>query len=364
MIPVYEPSLDGNELKYVKDCIDTNWISSKGKYSDLFCREFSEYSSIKYITTVANGTCALNLALATLNIPMGSEVLVPSFGYVAVSSTVVRYGAIPVFVDIDQDNLQIDPDDLEKKISSKTSAIIGIHNYGFPYKTSVINKLAQKHKIFHIEDCAEAIGSKSYSGLHVGNECDIATFSLYANKTITAGEGGLLCSNNQNYIKIANNLKNHAMPIPGIYDHDDYGYNFRMTNIASAIALAQLEGIEQKLVRKKEIASLYKNGINSSRFNFFDPESDKNLNSFWMNTILTKSPNETANLMRQLKNNSIESRPLFRPVHLMKPYAKFHKSELKVSERVDGCGLNLPSSPSLHDDQINFIIKVINETPN
>lgn len=362
MIPVYEPTLDGNEFKYVNECLETNWISSKGRFSDLFSAKFSEYSSINYVTPVSNGTCALTLALATLDIPLNSEILIPSFGYVAVAASVVRYGAIPVFVDIDQNNLQIDPSDVERKINAKTSAIIGIHNYGFPYKSEKINNIAKKYNLYHIEDCAEAIGTKSYSGEHVGNESDISTFSLYANKTITAGEGGLVCSNSSKIIETANNLKNHAISEVGIYDHNDYGFNFRMTNIASAIALGQLEKIEEKLERKKEIANRYKAGIDPSRFLFFDPEPSKNLNSFWMNTLLTKDIQNTINLREQLKKNNIESRPLFKPVHLMEPYKKFVSHELPISDKISGCGINLPSSPSLKNNQIDFIIDVINKT--
>ena len=362
MIPVYEPSLEGNELKYVKECFDTNWISSKGKFSDLLSQKFSEYSSIKYVTPVANGSCALTLALATLDIPIKSEVLIPSFGYVAVAASVVRYGAIPVFVDINKHDLQIDPIDLEKKINSNTSAIIGIHNYGYPYKAEAVNKIAKKYNIFHIEDCAEAIGSLSFSGKHVGGESDISTFSLYANKTITAGEGGLICSNSSKLIDIASSLKNHAINEAGIYDHNNYGFNFRMTNIAAAIALGQLEKIEQKLKRKKEIAMRYKSGIDSQKFLFFDPEPEKNLNSFWMNTLLTKNSKDTLNLRKNLGHNNIESRPLFKPVHLMEPYKRFAKNKLEISENINGCGINLPSFPTLKNVQIDFIIDVINKT--
>ena len=363
MIPVYEPSLDGNEFKYVNECLKTNWISSKGKFSNLLCSKFSKYTNINYVTNVSNGTCALSLALATLKIPKGSEILIPSFGYVAVAAAVVRHGAIPVFVDIDLSDLQIDVLDLEKKINQNTSAIIGIHNYGYPYRSSIVNKIAKTYGIFHIEDCAEAIGTKNYNGIHVGNESDISTFSLYANKTITAGEGGLVCSNSKELIDIANNLKNHAISEQGVYDHNDFGFNFRMTNIASAIALAQLENIEKKLLRKKEIAQKYKKGINSSRFKLFDPNPELNLNSFWMNTLLTNSPSESEILIKHLKNNNIETRPLFKPVNLMQPYKKFSKTKLISSEKIFGCGINLPSFPSLKDEQIDLIINTINNTP-
>ena len=360
MIPVYEPSLDGNEFKYVTECLKTNWISSKGKFSNLLCSNFSKYTNINYVTNVSNGTCALSLALASLGIPKGSEVLIPSFGYVAVASSVVRHGAIPVFVDIDLLDLQIDVVDLEKKINKNTSAIIGIHNYGYPYRSTIVNKIAKSYGIYHIEDCAEAIGTKDYNGNHVGNESDISTFSLYANKTITAGEGGLVCSNSKELVDSANNLKNHAISEPGVYDHNDFGFNFRMTNIASAIALAQLENIENKLLRKKEIAKKYKEGIKSSRFKLFDPNPELNLSSYWMNILLTKSPNESKILVKHLKNNNIETRPLFKPVHLMKPYKQFYRDRLTASEKISGCGINLPSFPSLKNEQIEIIVNTVN----
>jgi perosamine synthetase len=362
MINVYQPTLDGNEKTYVMDCLDSGWISSKGKYGAMLEEEFSRFSGIQHITTVSNGTCAIQLALASLGIPPNTEIILPSFSYVAASSAVVRYGCIPVFADVDEHTLQIDPKDVAANITNKTSCIIGVHTYGYCYDSFAIDKIAKEFGLFHIEDCAEAIGTRSLSGAHVGNNSDFSTFSLFANKTITAGEGGLLCSRDAKLLDKAVSLKNHSVVAPGVYDHDDYGFNFRLTNIAAAIALAQLENISTKLSRKKEIAASYKKHITDHpMLKVFDPIPSNNCHSYWMNTILTKDPQVSNILRKALRDADIETRPLFTPVHLMVPYQRFSSKSCVVSESLHHCGFNLPSHPALSEHEVKLIADIINE---
>ncbi len=190
-IPVYKPSLAGNEKKYVNACLDSTWISSKGRFIAEFEQKFASYIQGSYATTVSNGTVALHLALLTLGIGPGDEVIVPTLTYIASVNAIAYVGATPVFVDSLEQTWQVDPEDIKRKITSKTRAILIVHLYGQPCEMDAIVKIAKDHNLFLIEDCAEAFGSK-YKGRHVGTFGHIATFSFFGNKTLTTGEGGMV----------------------------------------------------------------------------------------------------------------------------------------------------------------------------
>mgnify|MGYP000636360975 FL=1 len=255
-IPVYQPSLTGNEKKYVNDCLDSNWISSKGKYVSLFEKEFANYLHVDYATGVCNGTVALHLALIALGIGTGDEVIVPTLTYIASVNAIAYTGARPVFVDSLPDTWQIDPQEVRRSITPQTKAIMAVHLYGHPCEMSVLKEIADEHRLFLIEDCAEAIGSK-YQGRHVGTFGDVATFSFYGNKTITTGEGGMVITNDQTIFERAVHFKGQGLAKYRQYWHDVIGYNYRMTNICAAIGLAQLERIDDILSKKCRIAELY-----------------------------------------------------------------------------------------------------------
>ena len=223
-ISVYKPSLNGNEKKYVNDCLDTTWISSKGKYNDMFAEHFSEYIGTQYGTTVTNGTLALHLALLALGVGEGDEVIVPSFTYIASANAVKYTGADVVFVDSLEDSWQMDPDDVERKITKNTKAIMPVHLYGHPCDMDAIMALARRHDVFVIEDCAEAIGSE-YNGKKVGSFGDIAAFSFFGNKTITCGEGGMVLTNNKTLFERVVHIKGQGLATHREYWHDIVGYN-------------------------------------------------------------------------------------------------------------------------------------------
>jgi perosamine synthetase len=193
-IPVYQPYLNGNEKKYINECIDTNWISSKGKYVQEFEQDFAEYIGSKYATTVCNGTVALHLALLALDIKPNDEIIVPTFTYIASVNAITYMGATPIFVDSDLKTWQISTEDVKKKITNKTKAIMTVHLYGYPCDMIKINEIAKQYNLFVIEDCSESLGSK-LNGQHLGTFGDIATFSFFGNKTITTGEGGMVTTN-------------------------------------------------------------------------------------------------------------------------------------------------------------------------
>jgi perosamine synthetase len=353
MIPVYKPSLNGNEKKYVIDCLDSTWISSKGQYIEKFESGFKEYIGIKNATAVCNGTVALHLALIALGIGPGDEVIVPTLTYIASVNTIKYCGATPIFVDSNKETWQIDLKDVKQKLSPNTKAVIAVHLYGHPCDLKGLRRLCDENSIFLVEDCAEAIGSK-YEGKHVGTFGDISTFSFFGNKTITTGEGGMVVTNDTTLHNRAVHFKGQGLAYHRQYWHDVIGYNYRMTNICAAIGLAQLEQIDEILLRKSKIAKIYFDNLSNEHLEFHLPIGDV-FHSYWMVTILTKLEENRDKLREYLSKNNIETRPMFFPVHTMPMYSAKFERHINA-ENIASRGINLPSFPDLTDDELNLII--------
>jgi len=357
-IPVYKPSLDGNERRYIQECIESTWVSSKGEFITKFENQFSKYTGLRYSTTVSNGTVALHLSLVALGIGPGDEVIVPTLTYISSVNSISYTGATPVFVDSLRTTWQMDPEDVRRKITSKTKAIIVVHLYGHPCEMDSLCSIAKGNKLFIIEDCAEAFGSL-YKGRHVGGFGDIATFSFFGNKTITTGEGGMVVTNNETLYDRIVHFKNQGLAKHRQYWHDVIGYNYRMSNVNAAIGLAQLERADFILERKRQIANWYIEGLHDLPV-IFHHESDNVTHSFWMCSILVPDSSQRENLRSFLEIKGIETRPLFYPIHTMPMYsAKFQV--LPVAENLGWRGINLPSWPNLNKELVDFIILCLKE---
>ncbi len=354
-IPVYKPCFNGNEKKYLIDCIESGWISSKGKYVGLFEKEFSRFLGSGYSAAVANGTVALHLALEALNISSGDEVIVPSFTYIASVNAIKYCGAKPVFVDSEIDNWNIDPTKVEDKITSKTKAIIAVHLYGAFCNMYELRRICKKHSIFLIEDSAEAFGS-TLNDSHAGTFGDISTFSFFGNKTITTGEGGMVTSQDNKLIEKVNYLKSQAVDPNKEYWHPHIGYNYRMTNMQAAIGLAQLENCSYSLKRKLEIAEIYKRELRKYPLSF-QKTMPNSVHSYWMVSVMCDSEEHRDALRNYLKEVKIETRPHFFPAHIMPPYNV--GENYCVAEEISRRGLTLPSFPSLSKEEIKYIIEKI-----
>ena len=357
-IPVYQPYLIGNEKKYVADCLDSNWISSKGKYVNLFEETFSEYIGSKYALTVCNGTMALHLALVTLGIGPGDEVIVPTLTYIASVNAIVYTGATPVFVDSLPDTWQIDPEEVERNITHKTKAIIAVHLYGHPCEMDKLQALASQYRLFLVEDSAEAIGSL-YKNKHVGTFGDIGIFSFYGNKTITTGEGGMLVTNDQTLFERAIHFKGQGLAKYREYWHDIIGYNYRMTNICAAIGLAQMENIEIVLKKKRQIAEWYKEYLHDTPFTVHS-EVGNVYHSYWMVCILVPDLRQRDKIRDYLLNLGVETRPVFYPIHMMPMYSNKYQRH-KVAEDIGWRGVNLPSYPGLVREQVKYICDILTQ---
>lgn len=356
-IPIYQPSLTGNEKKYVNDCLDSTWISSKGKYIAAFENAFAAYLKVNHAASVSNGTVAIHVALLALGIGPGDEVIVPTLTYIASVNAISYCGAIPVFVDSLPDTWQMSADDVRKKITPKTKAVMAVHLYGHPCNMDELQAVCKQNNLFLVEDCAEALGSK-YKGKLVGSFGDIATFSFFGNKTITTGEGGMVTTNDETLYDRVFHFKGQGLAKYRQYWHDVIGYNYRMTNICAAIGLAQFEQLEEFLSKKRQVAKWYRQYLDNPVTVFHD-EQPGVFHSYWMCSILMGSAAQRDEIREVLAAEGVETRPLFYPIHTMPMYSgKFQKHP--VAEDLGWRGINLPSYPGLKEEQIQSICSIIN----
>jgi perosamine synthetase len=355
LIPVYQPSLNGREKEYVNKCLDSTWISSKGEFISEFERQFAIEVGAPSATSVCNGTVALHLAMTALGLQPGDEVIVPALTYVASVSTIVQMGAIPVFVDSIESTWQMNPEDILRKVTSRTKAVMAVHLYGAPCDMDSLISICKQYKLYLIEDCAEAIGTK-YKGQHVGTFGDIATFSFYGNKTITTGEGGMVISRDPDLIQKAYHFKTQGVSPVREYWHDVVGYNYRMTNICAAIGLAQLEYVADTLEKKRRIAHWYQEKLAHLPLTVHGEESGT-CHSYWMCSIAVDDPAHRDPLRKALTIAGVETRPLFHPVHTLPPYKR--AESFLVAESLSLRGMNLPSWPGLTEEMIDVVCNAI-----
>jgi perosamine synthetase len=363
-IPVGEPFISKKEEIYVLQAVRSGWVSSLGPFIKKFEKRFAKYIGSKFGLTVSNGTNALHLALVSLGIKNGDEVIVPDLSFIATANAVSYTGAKPVFVDVYPNTFCIDPNEVDKKINSKTKAIIPVHLYGHPAEMDSIMKIAKELDVWVIEDAAEAHGAE-YKGKKVGSIGDIGVFSFYGNKIITTGEGGMLTLNRENIFNRAKFLKDHAMSTTDKYWHPELGFNYRMTNVQAALGMAQLERIETLIRKKRKIFEWYKEGLEGLEGIRLNPETSGMKNVFWMICLIIE---ERKNLSRdkviqKLRGNSIDSRPFFKPLSSM-PMYKHNKWNNPVASKASKEGLNLPSSAKLGKEEVFSICKIIRKILN
>jgi perosamine synthetase len=350
--PVYKPQLGEAERRYVMDCLESTWISSKGAYIDRFERAFGERIGAPHCSSVCNGTVALHLALVALGIGPGDEVITPTFTYVASVNTIVQAGATPVFVDSRADDWHIDLDQVAARVGPRTRAVMAVHLYGSAARVDRLAAFCRERGLFLIEDAAEAFGT-TLGGRHVGTFGDIATFSFFGNKTITTGEGGMVVSRDAEVHDRVQRLKNQGVTSPGSYFHDRVAYNYRMTNICAAIGLAQIERADTILEQKARVARAYHRHLSQTPLAFQAVPPDV-VSSHWLISALVPRELSRDEVRTRLAEDGIETRPLFHPSHLMPMYAD-RGGDFPVALALSERGLNLPSYPDLSDDDVALI---------
>lgn len=353
LIPVSKPSIGPEEIEYVMDAVKSGWISSIGSYISKFEESFAQYCGAKYGLATSNGTTALHLALLSIGMTKGDEVIIPDLTFVATANAVTYTGASPIFVDIDESTLCIDPQLIRKAVDEKVKAIIPVHLYGHPCEMDAINEIAQEHGLFVIEDAAEAHGAE-YKGKRVGNLGDVAIFSFYGNKIITTGEGGMLLTNDIGIYERAKQLRDHAMSESKRYWHFAIGYNYRMTNIQAAIGLAQLERIDEITERKREIFQRYQANLGNLPGLSLNRTAGYAKNVYW--AVCLKIAGMTVEtrdkFMIDLKSRGIDSRPYFYPIS---DFPMYSEANTPVAHAVYQKGMILPSYENLSHSDIDFV---------
>lgn len=362
MIPLCIPEVKGNEWKYVKECLDTNWVSSVGSYVDKFEHEFAKFVNAKSAIVTMNGTSALELALRTLGIGNGDEVIVSSLTFISPVNTIKYVGAEPVFVDVCRDTYVMDVNKIECLITKNTKAIIPVHIYGHPVDMDKVMEIAEKHNLYVIEDATESLGSL-YKTKAAGTIGHMGCFSFNGNKLITTGAGGMLVTNDEKLGERAKYLSTQTKTILDnkAFYHEEIGYNFRMPNILAAMGCAQLENITEYINVKIDNAKYYNELLRNVKGITIPMEREYCKNVHWLYSILIEDDYGMTRdeLIKVLEKEGIQSRPFFIGVHEMPPYKRCKCGDMSVTNELVKKGINLPSSVSLKKEEITHICNVI-----
>jgi perosamine synthetase len=358
-IPVSQPSITTLEIDYVVDALRSGWVSSLGRYIDLFEAKFAEFCGTQYALTTSSGTTALHLVLESYGIGAGDEVIVPDLTFIATANAVAYTGAKPIFVDIEEDTLCIDPLAVEKAITPHTKAIIAVHLYGHPANMPALNQIANDYSLIVIEDAAEAHGA-AIQGRRTGALGHCGVFSFYGNKIITSGEGGMVTTNDEELYHRAKYLRDHAMSSSKRYWHTEIGYNYRMTNLQAALGLAQLNRIDDFLTRKRDIFERYQHllaDIPNLKLNF---TADWASNVFWLVCleVIGWTDVERDRFMLALQQMGVDSRPYFYPMSDMPMYLN-NKMSTPIAHKVSQRGINIPSYMDMSDKDIDRVANAI-----
>lgn len=361
-IPLHEPKFIGNEKKYVNECIDSSFVSSVGKYVDIFEEKISRYTGAKYAVATSNGTSALHLSLLLADVNQNDEVITQPLTFVATCNAISYCGAKPIFVDVDRETMGLSAAALKdffnenttitlgkcinKKTGKTIKACIPMHSYGHPCKIEEIRELCDKHNVFLIEDAAESLGSK-YKGRHTGTFGQAGILSFNGNKIITSGGGGCIVTNDKELAKKAKHLSTTAkVSHEWKFIHDSIGYNYRMPNLNAALLVAQLENLDNFVTKKRNLAKLYENFFTNSDYSFLKEPANCESN-YWLNTILLKNKNERDDFLEYSNKNGIMTRPIWRLMNKLEMFNDCQCGDIKNAEYFAERAVNIPSSVNL-----------------
>ncbi len=359
MIPVNTPLLSGNEKKYLMECIETGWISSEGPFINKFEEGFSHYVDRKYGIAVSNGSAALDIAIKAINIGPGDEVIVPTFTIISPVQSIVTAGAKPVLIDSDPITWNMDVNQIEAKITVNTKAILVVHIYGLPVDMDPVLELCEKHGISLIEDAAEMHG-QTYKKRKCGSFGNISIFSFYPNKHITTGEGGMIVTDDLELSERCKKLRNLAFEPNGRrFVHEEIGWNYRMTNLQAALGLAQLEKIDEHIVKKREIGLTYQTELhNINGFQLPLASTDYADNIYWVYGLVAETQELCEQTVKKLNTLQIGTRPFFWCMHEQPVFQKmglFKNEKYPVAERMARNGFYLPSGLGIEKDDIYYV---------
>lgn len=374
IIPVFDGNYTSNEEKYLIDVIRSGTISSQGKYVTAFEKSFSQYLGSDYGVAVSNGTVALEAAYYAIGLEENDEIIMPSFTIISCAIGAIRLGAIPVFVDVDDQTWCIDPDKIEKEISPKTKAILVVHMYGHACDMDRILEIAHKHNLFVIEDASQVHGGE-YKGRKCGSIGDVSTFSFYANKIISTGEGGMIVTSNQEFADRAMSYRNLCFLPEKRFYHSELGNNYRLGNLQAAVGVAQLEKIEDHIAVKIKNGLLYRKYLSEIDIIQVQTQKDYCKMVYWMYCIVLsdKYPFNASDLSRLLYSEYlIETRPFFIGLHLQPVIQKYLnkknrlcvETNFPITEKIAQKGLYLPSGFNITEEQIEYICSSVKKVLN
>lgn len=358
-ISVAQPTLGGNEREYVLDCLDSNWISSNGKYIGQFEAAFAAFCGVKHAIATNNGTTALHLALVGMDLQPGDEVIIPTVTYIATANAVRYCGATPVLVDVVPGTMNIDASDIERKITARTRGIIAVHLYGHPADMDAVNAVAAKHDLWVVEDAAEAHGAE-VGGRRVGSLGTCATFSFFGNKIITTGEGGMITTDDDALADKLRLFRGQGMDPKRRYWFEVVGYNYRMTNIAAAIGTAQMETVDTALSDRQRLAGWYNDALAGLKEVLVLPEEAPWAKQvFWMYNVFLAQGGERERdaVMAALDKLDIETRPVFYPMHVLPPYLE--DAAYPVADLWAARGINLPTHQSMTREDVQRVASAL-----
>jgi perosamine synthetase len=355
-IPVYQPYVCGRERQYVMEALDSGWLA-KGPFLPRFERTFAKRLGLEHATTVCNGTAALHLCLLALGIGPGDEVVVPGLTYIASVNAIAYVGATPVFADSLPSTWQVDPEDVRRKITERTRAVIAVHLYGHPCDMDRLTGVCRENGLLLLEDCAEAFGAE-HRGRPVGTFGDAAAFSFFGNKSITTGEGGMVIAREAAVMEKVCQLKAQGVSPDREYWHEVLGFNYRMCNLSAALGLAQLENSDVILERKRRVAGWYREKLAGLPLEVH-AESPDVTHSFWLCSALAEDEAARDGLRSHLGSRMIETRPVFHPAHTMPVFRR--DLSLPVAESIGRRGFCLPSYPALTEASVDRICGAIAE---
>jgi len=364
VIPVNEPLLDGNEKKYLAECIDTGWISSEGPFVAEFERRFADRVGRKHGVAVCNGSAALDAAVAALGIGHGDEVIMPTFTIISCASAITRLGATPVLVDCDPRTWNMVAADIESRITERTKAIMVVHLYGLPVDMDPVLDIARRHSLLIIEDAAEMIG-QTCRGRPCGSFGQLSTFSFYPNKHVTTGEGGMIVTDDDALAARCRSLRNLAFAGSRRFVHHELGWNFRMTNMQAAVGLAQLERLDEFVGKKRRIFSRYLEllgGVPGLQLPVATTDYAENINWVFGVVLDDAVGFDAAEAMGRLARLGVMTRPFFWPMHeqpVFREMGLFEGESYPVAERIARRGFYLPSGLALTDEQIVSVTDAI-----
>jgi perosamine synthetase len=354
------PILEEEEKKNILDCIESGWVSSRGRYIEKFEKLFADYCGTKYAVAVSNGTAALQLALLAADIKPGEEVIIPNLTFGATANAPMLLGIKPVLVDINKKTWNIDIGEIERNISKKTRAIMPVHLYGMPCEMDRIKKIAKKYNLKVIEDAAEAHGAV-FKKRKAGNWSDVGCFSFFGNKIITTGEGGICTTNSKILYEKMLTIRNNGMDPNNRYWHDIVGCNFRMTNMQAALGVAQIKKLDKFISKKRQIAYWYMEEVKKQKVEGYYQREKKGMRSiWWMFTLILPKIDDMRKLISYLESRDMASRPIFFPLSTMPAFSKVRKSKtLKSSLELAGKGISLPTNLKLERKDVREVVNAI-----